>query len=121
MKHRTDTRRGGHAAGPLRTTGSSVPRRTLGGVLLGGLASVAAGPAARGEAAGTTAEPDGPDHLPRRRVKALDSEISYIELGSAEPVEFPHGNPTWSYQLRSILPPPPPFPPSPPPHFPTTL
>src|SRR5258707_913498 len=104
MKHRIDTRRGGNAAGPLRTTGSSVTRRTLGGVLLGGLASVAAGPAARGEAAGTTAEPDGPDHLPRRRVKALDSEISYIDVGSGEPVVFLHGNPTWSYQWRSIIP-----------------
>lgn len=52
----------------------------------------------------TTAEPDGPDHLPRRRVKVLDTEISYIDVGSGEPVVFLHGNPTWSYQWRNIIP-----------------
>jgi len=46
-------------------------RRTLGGMLLGGLTSAGIGSsgAARGEPA-LTAEPDGPDHLPRRRIKA---------------------------------------------------
>jgi len=104
MKHRIDIRRSGSAADPLRAKGSSVTRRTLGGVLLGGLASVAARSAARGEAVSTTAEPDGPDHLPRRRVKALDSEISYIDVGSGDPIVFLHGNPTWSYQWRNIIP-----------------
>ena len=58
-------------------------RRTLGGALLGGLASIGVGIAekARGEAITTTAEPDGPDHLPRRRVKVLDTEISYVDTG----------------------------------------
>src|SRR5262249_26902477 len=69
-----------------------------------GFASVATGSAARGDAVTTTAEPDGPDHLPRRRVKVLDSEISYIDVGSGEPVVFLHGNPTWSYQWRNIIP-----------------
>jgi haloalkane dehalogenase len=104
MKQQVDTRRCGNAADLVRTTGPSVTRRTLGGVLLGGLASVAAGQAARSEAISTTVEPDGPDHLPRRRVKVLDTEISYIDIGSGEPVVFLHGNPTWSYQWRNIIP-----------------
>ncbi len=104
MKHWIDTRRSGNATDLLLTVGLGVTRRTLGGVLLGGLASVAAAPAARGEAVSTTAEPDGPDHLPRRRVKVLDTEISYIDVGSGEPVVFLHGNPTWSYQWRNIIP-----------------
>jgi haloalkane dehalogenase len=49
-------------------------------------------------------EPEGPDHLPRRRVKALDSEISYVDVGTGEPVVFLHGNPTWSYQWRNVIP-----------------
>jgi haloalkane dehalogenase len=80
-------------------------RRDLGGMLLGGLTSVGIGfsTATRGEPA-PTAEPDGPDHLPRRRIKVLDTEISYIDTGSGEPVVFLHGNPTWSYQWRNIIP-----------------
>jgi haloalkane dehalogenase len=104
MKHWIGADRVANATDLLRMTGSGVTRRTLGGVLLGGLASVAGGPVARGEAVSTTAEPDGPDHLPRRRVKALDSEISYIDVGGGEPVVFLHGNPTWSYQWRNIIP-----------------
>jgi haloalkane dehalogenase len=103
MKHRINGRRGGNAA-DFRTLWPSITRRTLGEVLLGGLTSVAAGQAARSEAISTTAEPDGPDHLPRRRVKVLDTEISYIDIGSGEPVVFLHGNPTWSYQWRNIIP-----------------
>src|SRR5262249_40904372 len=94
----------GNAADLLCMTGPSITRRTLCAVLLGGLASAAGPPAARSEAVNMTAEPDGPDHLPRRRVKALDSEISYIDAGSGEPVVFLHGNPTWSYQWRNIIP-----------------
>lgn len=52
----------------------------------------------------TKAEPDGPDHHPRRRVKVLDTEISYVDTGAGEPVVFLHGNPTWSYQWRNIIP-----------------
>ena len=81
-------------------------RRTLGGVLLGGLSSLGSGLAeiAGSEPLMSTAEPDGPDHLPRRRVKVLDSEISYVDTGSGEPVVFLHGNPTWSYEWRNIIP-----------------
>jgi hypothetical protein len=73
-------------------------RRALGGVVLGGL------PAAVGaisETAVPTVEPDGPDRLPRRRIKVLDTEISYIDIGSGDSVVFLHGNPTSSYQWGS--------------------
>ena len=81
-------------------------RRAFGGLVLGGLSS--AGPGfmntARSDAVVSTVEPDGPDRLPRRRVKAGDTEISYIDVGQGEPVVFLHGNPTWSYQWRNIIP-----------------
>jgi haloalkane dehalogenase len=76
-------------------------RRALGGVLLGSLASVGT---ASSEAVAPTAEPEGPDHLPRRRIKVLDTEISYVDTGKGDPVVFLHGNPTWSYQWRNIIP-----------------
>jgi haloalkane dehalogenase len=81
-------------------------RRVFGGVALGSLSSVAVAlrGVANAETVSTTAEPDGPDHLPRRRVKVLDTEISYVDTGSGEPVVFLHGNPTWSYQWRNIIP-----------------
>jgi haloalkane dehalogenase len=81
-------------------------RRAFGGVALGSLSSVAVAlrGVANAETVSTTAEPDGPDHLPRRRVKVLDTEISYVDTGSGEPVVFLHGNPTWSYQWRNIIP-----------------
>jgi len=59
---------------------------------------------ARGGTIVTTAEPDGPDHQRRRRVKVLDTQISYVDVGEGEPVVFLHGNPTWSYQWRNIIP-----------------
>jgi len=36
------------------------------------------------------------DPHPRRRVRILDSEISYVDVGQGDPVVFLHGNPTWS-------------------------
>src|SRR5258707_13040355 len=82
-------------------------RRAFGGLVLGGLSFVGPGctDVARGESIITTAEPDGPDRLPRRRVKVLDTEISYADMGDGEPVGFLHGNPTWSYQWRNNFPP----------------
>jgi haloalkane dehalogenase len=81
-------------------------RRTLAQALLGGLASLSGGLpfATRAAPIPTIAEPDGPDHLPRRRVKVLDTEISYVDTGSGDPVVFLHGNPTWSYQWRNVIP-----------------
>ena len=39
-----------------------------------------------------------------RRVKALDSEIAYIDVGSGDPVVLLHGNPTSSYLWRNVIP-----------------
>ena len=79
-------------------------RRAFARAILGTVSSVAFGFRADAEPISTSPEPDGPDHLPRRRVKVLDTEISYVETGSGEPVVFLHGNPTWSYQWRNIIP-----------------
>jgi haloalkane dehalogenase len=45
------------------------------------------------------------DALPRRRVRVGDSEMSYVETGRGDPIVFLHGNPTWSYLWRNIIPP----------------
>lgn len=44
------------------------------------------------------------DNLPRRRTRVLDSEISYVDTGSGQPIIFLHGNPTSSYLWRNIIP-----------------
>jgi len=44
------------------------------------------------------------DPHPRRRVRVLDSEMSYVDEGRGEPIVFLHGNPTWSYLWRNIIP-----------------
>jgi haloalkane dehalogenase len=44
------------------------------------------------------------DPHPQRRVAVLDSEISYVDTGSGDPIVFLHGNPTWSYLWRNIIP-----------------
>ncbi len=69
----------------------------------GGLACVGAS-CTQGDSRVTRAEPEGPDHHPRRRVKVLDTEISYVDTGEGEPVVFLHGNPTSSYLWRNIIP-----------------
>src|SRR5262249_55564024 len=86
--------------------GLHVTRRAFGEFAAGGLATVGLGGigVARGQSVTTTAEPEGPDHLPRRRIKGLDTEVSYIDTGNGDPVVFLHGNPTWSYQWRNIIP-----------------
>lgn len=56
--------------------------------------------------AATAASPPVPpaeDRLPRRRVKALDAEMSYVEVGTGDPIVFLHGNPTWSYLWRNVI------------------
>jgi haloalkane dehalogenase len=40
----------------------------------------------------------------RRRVKALDSEMAYVDVGRGEPIVFLHGNPTSSYLWRNVIP-----------------
>jgi haloalkane dehalogenase len=44
------------------------------------------------------------DPHPRRRMRVLDSEISYVDVGEGEPIVFLHGNPTSSYLWRNIIP-----------------
>jgi haloalkane dehalogenase len=43
------------------------------------------------------------DHHPRRRIKVLDTEMSYVDTGSGEPIVLLHGNPTSSYLWRHII------------------
>jgi haloalkane dehalogenase len=45
------------------------------------------------------------DLLPRKRVRVDDSEMSYVDSGLGDPIVFLHGNPTWSYVWRTIIPP----------------
>jgi len=44
------------------------------------------------------------DNHPRRRIKVLDSEISYVDVGQGDPIVFLHGNPTSAYLWRNIIP-----------------
>lgn len=44
------------------------------------------------------------DPYERRRVAVLDSEMSYVETGSGDPIIFLHGNPTSSYLWRNVIP-----------------
>jgi haloalkane dehalogenase len=44
------------------------------------------------------------DPHPRRRVRVLDSEISYVDAGQGDPIVFLHGNPTSSYLWRNVIP-----------------
>jgi len=44
------------------------------------------------------------DPYDRMRVEVLDSEVSYVDVGSGEPVVFLHGNGTFSYVWRNIIP-----------------
>jgi haloalkane dehalogenase len=44
------------------------------------------------------------DPHPRRRVSVLDSDISYVDTGEGDPIVFLHGNPTYSYLWRNIIP-----------------
>jgi haloalkane dehalogenase len=41
---------------------------------------------------------------PRKRIAVRDSEISYVDTGSGDPIVFLHGNPTSSYLWRNIIP-----------------
>ena len=44
------------------------------------------------------------DPHPRRRVRALDTEMAYVDTGAGAPVVFLHGNPTSSYLWRNVIP-----------------
>ena len=44
------------------------------------------------------------DGHPRRRIRVLDTEMTYVDTGSGDPIIFLHGNPTSSYLWRNIIP-----------------
>ena len=44
------------------------------------------------------------DPYNRKRVAVLDSEMSYVDAGSGDPVVFLHGNGTFSYVWRNVIP-----------------
>jgi len=44
------------------------------------------------------------DWYERRRLRALDSHLSYVEVGVGDPIVLLHGNPTSSYLWRNIIP-----------------
>jgi haloalkane dehalogenase len=44
------------------------------------------------------------DPHPRRSIRVLDSEMSYVDTGAGPPIVFLHGNPTSSYLWRNIIP-----------------
>ncbi|MGO9740324.1 MAG: haloalkane dehalogenase [Roseiarcus sp.] len=48
--------------------------------------------------------PDAIDLHPRKRVAALDTELSFVDTGVGDPIVFLHGNPTSSYLWRNIIP-----------------
>src|SRR5215831_15229648 len=52
----------------------------------------------------TNAKINSGDPHPRRRVSVLDTEMSYVDTGNGDPIVFLHGNPTWSYLWRNIIP-----------------
>lgn len=43
------------------------------------------------------------DPHPRARIGVLDTEMSYVDTGSGDPIVFLHGNPTSSYLWRNII------------------
>jgi haloalkane dehalogenase len=106
MNHHDDIQVRVAATGLKLEDGWQFTRRNVGAVMLGALASAGTALAniAHGEPAVPREEPAGPDRLPRRRIKVLDTEISYVDTGSGDAVVFLHGNPTWSYQWRNIIP-----------------
>ena len=44
------------------------------------------------------------DPHPRRTLKVLDSEMSYVDIGEGDPIVFLHGNPESSYIWRNVIP-----------------
>lgn len=68
------------------------------------LASLPLAAALPGAAFADTAPVGAEDRLPRKRVRVRDSEMSYVDVGSGDPIVFLHGNPTWSYLWRNVIP-----------------
>jgi haloalkane dehalogenase len=47
---------------------------------------------------------DVADRHPRKRIPVIDTEMSYVDTGTGEPIVFLHGNPTSSYLWRNVIP-----------------
>src|SRR5882724_2654244 len=52
----------------------------------------------------TTREISSTDPFSRKRIRVLDTEMSYIDTGEGDPIVFLHGNPTSLYIWRNIIP-----------------
>jgi haloalkane dehalogenase len=52
----------------------------------------------------TDLRPSALDPHPRRRVRVLDTEMSYVDIGRGDPIVLLHGNPTSSYLWRNVIP-----------------
>lgn len=44
------------------------------------------------------------DPHPRHQIRVLDTEMTYADVGSGDPIVFLHGNPTSSYLWRNVIP-----------------
>ncbi|PZS25158.1 MAG: haloalkane dehalogenase [Pseudonocardiales bacterium] len=44
------------------------------------------------------------DPHPRKRISLSGTEISYVDVGTGDPIVFLHGNPTSSYLWRNVIP-----------------
>jgi len=44
------------------------------------------------------------EEQPKQRVDVLGKSMSYVEMGSGDPIVFQHGNPTSSYLWRNVMP-----------------
>jgi haloalkane dehalogenase len=77
-------------------------RRAVGKAMLA-LAATSFAPALSNEALSMTDVPSADRH-PRRRSRVLDTEISYVDMGQGNPIVFLHGNPTYSYLWRNVIP-----------------
>jgi haloalkane dehalogenase len=44
------------------------------------------------------------DPHPRQRIAVLDTEMNFVDTGAGDPIVFLHGNPTYSYLWRNIIP-----------------
>ncbi len=42
--------------------------------------------------------------LPSRQVEVLGRQMAVVEIGTGDPILFLHGNPTWSYLWRNVMP-----------------
>ncbi|WP_317994959.1 haloalkane dehalogenase [Vulcanimicrobium alpinum] len=77
-------------------------RRTAARLIAASTAAVAAVRPFHAEAAPSkTISPVDPH--PRKRVTVLDASMSYVEVGSGDPIVLLHGNPTWSYLWRNVI------------------